>query len=87
VSTSNTTRQSLLLEVEALVAALMGDALPAEIASLVERLEAAANYADGIPAPAVDEARKAIGLVRRGQPCAAVSALLAARSEFDVPPR
>jgi hypothetical protein len=33
VSASHTTQQSFLLEIEALVAALMGDAQPAEITS------------------------------------------------------
>jgi hypothetical protein len=87
VSASNTTQQSLLQEVEALVAALMGDALPAEITSIAERLEAAADHADGIPAAAIDEVRTAIRLVRNGQPCAAVSALLTARVELGAPPR
>jgi hypothetical protein len=67
----------------------MGDALPAEVTSIVERLEtAAANYRDGVqPAAAIDEVRSVIRRVRRGQPCAAVSALLTARSELGAPPR
>lgn len=87
MSASNTTQQSLLLEVEALVAALMGDALPAEVTSITERLEAAADPGDGLPAAAVDDVRNAIGLVRNGQPCAAVSALLTARTALGAPPR
>jgi hypothetical protein len=87
VSASNTTQQGLLLAVEALVAALMGDALPAEVTSIVGRLEAAADYGDGIPTTAIDEVRTAIRSVRNGQPCAAVSALLAARSALGAPPR
>jgi hypothetical protein len=87
VSASNTTQQSLLLEVEALVAALMGDALPAEVTSITGQLEAAAGYGDGIPAPTIDKIRNAIGLVRSSQPCAAVSSLLAARTELGAPPR
>ncbi|MDQ3826477.1 MAG: hypothetical protein M3325_12380, partial [Actinomycetota bacterium] len=81
MSASNTTQQSLLQEVEALVAALMGDALPAEITSIAERLKAAADQGDEVPAVAIDEVRSAIRLVRNGQPCAAVSALLSARLE------
>jgi hypothetical protein len=69
------------------MAALMGDALPAEITSGVDRLEAAADQAGDVPAAVIDEVWKAIELVRGGQPCAAVSALLAARSELGVPPR
>jgi hypothetical protein len=86
VSASDTAQQNLLHELEALVAALLGDATPAEINSIVDRLEAAADRQSGLPAAAVEEVRRAIGLVRRGQPCAAVSALLAARSELNTPP-
>jgi hypothetical protein len=69
------------------MAALMGDALPAEITSLVDRLETAADQAGDVPATAIDEVWRAIELVRGGQPCAGVSALLAARSELGVPRR
>jgi hypothetical protein len=86
VSASDTAQHNLLLELEALVAALMGDALPAEITSIVGRLEAAADHQGELPAAVIDEVRRAIGLVRSGQPCAAVSALLAARSELATPP-
>lgn len=86
MSASNTTEQSLLLEVEALVAALMGDALPAEITSIVDRLEVAAGRGLDIPAAAIEDVQNAIRLVRNGQPCAAVSALLAARTELGAPP-
>ena len=87
MSVSNTTQQSLLLEVEALVAALMGDALPAEITSIAERLETAVDEAGDIPAAATDDIRSAIRLVRNGQPCAAVSALLSARVGLGAPSR
>jgi hypothetical protein len=70
-----------------MVAALMGDALPAEITSITERLEAVAVHGDGVPPAAIDEVRSAIRLVRNGQPCAAVSALLSARLELGAPPR
>jgi hypothetical protein len=65
----------------------MGDALPAEITSIAERLKAAADQRDDVPSAAIDEVRSAIRLVRNGQPCAAVSALLSARSELGAPPR
>ena len=87
MSASSTTEQGLLLEVEALVAALMGDALPAEVTSITDRLEAAADNGEGIPASAIDDVRNAVRLVRNGQPCAAVSALLLARTELGAPPR
>ncbi|HYZ35378.1 MAG TPA: hypothetical protein VE673_01445 [Pseudonocardiaceae bacterium] len=87
MSASHTTQQSLLHEVEAMVAALMGDALPAEIRSIAERLEAAADHGGDIPTAAVEEVHSAIKLVRNGQPCAAVSALLSARLELGAPPR
>ncbi|MGH3696713.1 MAG: hypothetical protein ACRDRX_22465 [Pseudonocardiaceae bacterium] len=87
MSASNTTQQSLLLEVEALVAALMGDDLPAEVASTVERLEAATDAGHDLPAAAVGDVRNAIELVRSGRPCAAVSSLLSARVHLGAPPR
>jgi hypothetical protein len=68
-----------------LVAALMGDALPAEVSTVVDRLEQAADHGNGLPPAAIEQVRSAIMLVRRGQPCAAVSALLGARSELGAP--
>jgi len=68
-----------------LLAALLGDTQPAEITAAVGQLEAAVNQDGETPAAVVTEVRKAIGLVRSGQPCAGVSALLAARSELDTP--
>jgi hypothetical protein len=65
----------------------MGDALPAEITSIAERLEAAADQGDDVPAAAIEEVHSAIRLVRNGQPCAAVSALLSARLELGARPR
>ena len=65
------------------MAALMAGAQPAEVTPIVDRLEAAAGQGDGVPAAAIEQVRKAIELVRGGQPCAAVSALLSARSEID----
>jgi hypothetical protein len=87
VSASHTTQQSFLLEIEALVAALMGDAQPAEITSLVDQLEVTVDHGEEIPLAAITDVRSAIELVRDGRPCAAVSALLAARSTLGAPPR
>jgi hypothetical protein len=68
------------------MAALMGDAQPAEVTSLVDRLEATLDQGRDVPTAAIAEVRSAIELVRGGQPCAAVSALLAARSKLSVTP-
>jgi hypothetical protein len=87
VSTSHTTQQTFLLEIEALVAGLMGDAKPAEIMSLVDQLEATLDGGEDIPLAAITDVRSAIELVRDSRPCAAVSALLAARSTLGAPPR
>ncbi len=64
----------------------MGEAQPAEVTSIVDRLEAVVDQVRDIPAAAITEVRSAIELVRGGQPCAAVSALLAARSELSMTP-
>ncbi|MGH3670983.1 MAG: hypothetical protein ACRDSH_10155 [Pseudonocardiaceae bacterium] len=85
MSAPHTTEQTLLREVETLVAALMGDALPAEVSTIVDRLEQAADHGNDLPAAAIEQVRSAVTLVRRGQPCAAVRALLRARSELGIP--
>jgi hypothetical protein len=77
---------NLLLEMEALVTALLGDALPAQITAVVDRLEAAADYGDGMPPAMVDEVRAAVRLVRNGQPCAGISALLSVRTGLGASP-
>jgi hypothetical protein len=89
VTASDTTaaQQSLVRDVEALVAALMGDAPMAEIVAITNRIAAAVEYWDGIPAGAISELRSAIDLMHNGQACATVGALLAARSELGAPPR
>jgi hypothetical protein len=68
------------------VAAIMADAPLAEIIPIVDRLEAAVDRWDEIPAGVVAELRSAIDLMRGGQESATVSALLAARSELTMPP-
>ena len=88
VSASHTTaQQSLLSDVEALVAALMGDAPVAELIEITNRIAVAVDYWDDIPAGAIADLRSAIDLMHGGQACATVSALLAARSELGASPR
>lgn len=63
----------------------MGDAGPDAVNASVTRLETALQSRSesgeaGITASAADEVRSAIDLLRGGKSCAAVSALLAARS-------
>ncbi len=70
-----------------MVAAIMADAPLAEIIPLVDRIEASVDRWNEIPVAAVTELRSAIDLMRGGQACATVSALLAARSELSIPPR
>lgn len=70
---------------DSLVATLMGDAQPDAVNASVVRLETALDStadteaAASVPSAAA-EVRSAIELLRGGQSCAAVSALLAARS-------
>ena len=86
MSASHTAQQNLLVELDALLESLLGHAPPTEITAIADRLETSADQQDGFPAAAIGEVRRAIELVRGGQNCAAVSALLAARSELDTPP-
>ena len=72
---TDTTQPSLADELEALLSALMAGAQPGELALRSDRLEQALSSA-GVPA----EIGSALDLVRAGEPCAAVSSLLAARS-------
>ena len=83
VSVSETTQQDVLASVDALVAALMAHAPIADLLPLVDRLEVVAGQASAIPTAVSTELRLAINLARDGQPCPAVSALLAARSKFS----
>ena len=55
--------------------------------SVVDWLEKVLGQVSEIPMAAPLELRAAIELVQGGQPCAAVSALLAARSELSGTPR
>ncbi len=64
----------------------MADASLSVIVPIVDRLEAAVDRWDEIPAAAITELRSAIDLMRGGQACATVTALLAARSELCMPP-
>lgn len=68
-----------------MIASLMGgEAAPAEVNPAADRLEATLELGEGITQVAVVELRSAIELLRDGQSCAAVSALLAARSALGL---
>jgi hypothetical protein len=80
---NTTTQQNLLHDVEALTAAIMADAPRAELTAITDRIAAAVDHWEGIPARAIAELRSAIDLVGEGKPCATITALLAARSELN----
>lgn len=80
VTGAATPQRVLPSEIESLLAALMASEPPAELRAGADRLEAAATAEGDVPADALDDLNSAIDLIRGGQPCAAVSALLAARS-------
>lgn len=65
----------------------MGDAPLEELIAITNRIAAAVDYWDDIPAGAISELRSAVDLMHGGQACATVSALLAARSELGTPRR
>lgn len=71
-------------EVETLLATLMADPPAEQIGADTDRLEAAIESSSGAAPEALDELRSAVALVRGGQKCAAVSALLAARSVLSM---
>ncbi|MPZ67477.1 MAG: hypothetical protein GEU83_18945 [Pseudonocardiaceae bacterium] len=75
-----TPQRILPSEIESLLAALMAPEPPAELRAGADRLEAAITAEGDVPAAALDDLSSAIELVRGDEPCAAVSALLAARS-------
>lgn len=85
VSASDTTtsQQSLLRDVEALVAAILAEAPVSDLITITNRIAVAVDYWDGIPAGAIVDLRSAIDLMCGGKPCATISALLAARSELN----
>lgn len=87
MSASHTPQSDLLPEVEALTSAVMADAPLAEVIAITDRLKAAMDRWDEIPAPAIAELRSAIDLMYGGRACATINALLAARSELSTPPR
>lgn len=75
-----TPQRGLPSEIESLLSALMASEPPGELRAGADRLEAAVTAEGDVPAAALDDLHSAIDLVRGDQPCAAVSALLAARS-------
>ncbi|MGH3821974.1 MAG: hypothetical protein ACRDRA_03910 [Pseudonocardiaceae bacterium] len=84
MSASDTTaQQSLLHDVDALVAAIMADAPVVELIAITDRIAVAVDYWDGIPAHAIAELRSAIDLMCGGKPCTTISALLTARSALN----
>lgn len=86
MSRYHTTLRSLQQEVDSLVALLMGDPRPDAVSASVGRLQTALDSRPGpagseaIASSVASEVRSAIELLHGGQVCAAVSALLAARS-------
>lgn len=85
MSAPQSTQQSLVLDVDTLVSAVMADAPLEEIIPIVDRIKAAVDHWDGIPGSAITELRSAVDLMWGGQACATISALLVARSELTVP--
>lgn len=81
--------QPLLLskELDALLSTLLAGALPVEQEVRADRLERAVASAGHLADEVREELNSAVTLVRDGQPCAAVTALLAARSALVPPPR
>ncbi|MBV9162829.1 MAG: hypothetical protein JO309_07300 [Pseudonocardiales bacterium] len=85
MSESNIAKQRLLVEVDALVAAIMGDAPLSEVVPIVDRIGAAVDHWHEIPPAAIAELRSAIDLLYGGHACATLSALLSAHSELTRP--
>lgn len=75
-------------ELEALLSALRAGGQPMELEIRADRLERVmAPAALDINVTVLAELRSALQLIRGGEPCAAVSALLAARSALVSSPR
>ncbi|HWR49155.1 MAG TPA: hypothetical protein VN327_16325 [Pseudonocardiaceae bacterium] len=85
MSVPESTQQSLVLDVDALVSAVMGEAPLAEVIPIVDRIKAAVDQWNEIPAGVIAELRAAIDLMWGGRACATISALLVARSGLNVP--
>lgn len=86
VSASDTaTHLNLRHDVDALVAAILAAAPVPELVTITDRIAAAVDHWDGIPASVIVELRSAIDLMCGGKPCSTISALLAARSQLDTP--
>jgi hypothetical protein len=63
----------------------MADAPVPELIAITDRVAAAVDHWDAIPAGAITELRSAIDLMYGGKACATVDALLAAHSELTAP--
>lgn len=81
---SHHTVRNIQRDLESLLETLMGDAQPAAVNSALDRLEADLDSCpDTDMTPGVlPELRSAVELLRDGSRCAAVSALLSARSSL-----
>lgn len=84
VSHTTTAQQTLLHDVEALVAAILAEAPIPDLVTITNRIAIAVDHWNGIPAAAIAELRSAIDLMCGGKTsCATISALLAARSALS----
>jgi hypothetical protein len=63
----------------------MADAPVPEFIAITDRVAAAVDHWDAIPAGVITELRSAIDLMYGGKACATVGALLAAHSELTAP--
>lgn len=75
-----TPQRILPTEIESLLSALMAHEPASELRGGADRLEAAITEEGDVSTAALEDLNSAIELVRGDQPCAAVSALLAARA-------
>lgn len=86
VSVPESTQQSLVRDVDALVSAVLAEAPLTEIIPIVDRIKVSVDQWGEIPAGTIAELRSAIDLMWGGRACATISALLLARSGLNVPP-
>lgn len=82
-ASDTTTQQSLLHDVESLVAAIMAEAPLADVIAITDRIAAAVDHWDGVPTGAIAELSSAVDLMWGGKACATINALLLARCELN----
>lgn len=80
VTEAATPQRIVPMEIESLLSALMAHEPAAELRAGADRLEVAITAEGDVPTAAREDLNSAIELVRGDQPCAAASALLAARA-------